>query len=50
VLFFDALRTARLFGNLEKCTFCTRSVSFIGYVVTPQDNEVDDDKIDAIQL
>ncbi|WVZ96917.1 hypothetical protein U9M48_042497 [Paspalum notatum var. saurae] len=27
---FDALRNARLFGNLEKCTFCTDRVSFLG--------------------
>ena len=32
---FDALRNAQLFGNLEKCTFCTDRVSFLGYVVTP---------------
>ena len=29
---FDALRATRLFGNLEKCTFCTDRVSFLGYV------------------
>ena len=33
---FIALRDARLFGNLGKCTFCTDRVSFIGYVVNPQ--------------
>jgi hypothetical protein len=32
---FDALLAARLFGNMEKCTFCTQRVSFLGYVVTP---------------
>jgi len=32
---FNALRDARLFGNLEKCIFCTNRVSFLGYVVTP---------------
>jgi hypothetical protein len=32
---FNALRDARLFGNLEKCIFCTDRVSFLGYVVTP---------------
>jgi hypothetical protein len=32
---FNALRNAHLFGNLEKCTFCTDRVSFLGYVVTP---------------
>jgi hypothetical protein len=31
----NALRDARLFGNLEKCIFCTNRVSFLGYVVTP---------------
>ena len=46
---FDALRNARLFGNLEKCTFCTDRVSFLGYVVTPQGTEVDEAKIEAIK-
>ena len=46
---FDALRAARLFGNLDKCDFCTQRVSFLGYVVTPQGIEVDSSKIDAIQ-
>jgi hypothetical protein len=32
---FCVLREARLFANLEKCTFCTNRVIFIGYVVTP---------------
>nr|ABB47113.1 retrotransposon protein, putative, Ty3-gypsy subclass [Oryza sativa Japonica Group] len=32
---FNALRDARLFGNLENCTFCTDRISFLGYVVTP---------------
>jgi hypothetical protein len=38
---FNALRDARLFGNLEKCTFCTDRVSFLCYAVTPQGIEVD---------
>ena len=45
---FNALRDARLFGNLEKCTFCTDRVSFLGYVVTPQGIEVDRAKVEAI--
>src|SRR6266542_677809 len=45
---FDALRTTRLFGNLEKCTFCTERVSFLGYVVIPQGIEVDQAKVEAI--
>jgi fumarate reductase subunit D len=42
---FNALRDARLFGNLEKCTFCTDRVSFLGYVVTPQGIKVDHAKV-----
>ena len=45
---FNALRDAHLFGNLEKCTFCTDRVSFLGYVVTPQGIEVDQAKVEAI--
>jgi hypothetical protein len=45
----DALRGARLFGNLKKCNLCTTRVSFLGYVVTPQGIEVDSSKIEAIQ-
>ncbi|WVZ97743.1 hypothetical protein U9M48_043257 [Paspalum notatum var. saurae] len=37
---FDALRAARLFGNIEKCIFCTQRVAFLGYVVTPQGIEI----------
>jgi hypothetical protein len=46
---FDALRAAHLFGNVEKCIFCTQRVLFLGYVVTPQGIEVDSSKIDAIR-
>jgi hypothetical protein len=45
---FNALRDAHLFGNLEKCTFCTDQVSFLGYVVIPQEIEVDHAKVKAI--
>ena len=46
---FIALRDARLFGILGKCTFCADRVSFLGYVVTPQGIEVDKAKIEAIE-
>jgi hypothetical protein len=46
---FDALCAAHLFDNMEKCTFCTQRVSFLCYVVTPQDIEVDSSKVEAIQ-
>jgi hypothetical protein len=42
---FNTLRDTHLFGNLEKCTFCTDRVSFFGYVVTPQGIEVDHAKL-----
>jgi hypothetical protein len=46
---FGALRSARLFASLEKCTFCTNWVAFLGYVGTPQGIEVDEAKIEAIK-
>jgi hypothetical protein len=46
---FGALREARLFANLEKCTFCTDRDAFLGYVVTLQGIEVDEAKIEAIK-
>jgi len=45
---FDVLRDARLFGNLETCTFSTDRVSFLGYVVTSQGIEMDEAKIVTI--
>ena len=45
---FSALRAACLFANLEKCTFCTERVSFLGYVVTPQGIEVHEANVYAI--
>ena len=47
---FIAIRDARLFANLGKCTFCTDQVSFLGYVVTPQGIEVDKAKIEAMRV
>jgi hypothetical protein len=46
---FDALREARLFANLEKCTFYTSRVTFLCYIVTPLGIEVDEAKIEAIK-
>jgi hypothetical protein len=43
------LREAHLFANLEKCTFCTDRVTFLGYVVTPQGIEVDEEKIEVFE-
>jgi hypothetical protein len=46
---FNALHDARLYDSLEKCTFCTNRVPFLGYVVTEQGTEVDPAKIEAIE-
>jgi hypothetical protein len=46
---FNALRDARLYDHLEKCTFCTNRVAFLGYVVTEQGIEVVLAKIEAIE-
>jgi hypothetical protein len=45
---FNALRDTHLFGNLEKCYFCTDQVSFLGYGVTPLGIDVDHAMVEAI--
>jgi hypothetical protein len=46
---FGVLCEARLFANIEKCTFCIDQVVFLSYVVTSQGIEVDEAKIEAIK-
>jgi hypothetical protein len=46
---FYALREAHLFANLEKCTFYTDRVVFLGYVLILQGIEVDEGKIEDIK-
>jgi hypothetical protein len=43
------LRKECLFANLAKCTFCTDKVVFLGFVVSAQGVEVDEDKIKALR-
>jgi hypothetical protein len=45
----QVLRDAKLYGNLEKCTFCKDKVIFLGFVVSKHGLEVDASKIEAIQ-
>jgi hypothetical protein len=42
------LRKEYLFANLAKCTFCTDKVVFLGFVVSAQGVEVDEEKIKAV--
>jgi hypothetical protein len=43
------LRDAKLYGNLDKCTFCKDKVIFLGYVVCAYGVEADESKIAAIK-
>ena len=43
------LRANKLYGNLEKCTFCKDRVIFLGFVISKHGVEVDDSKIEAIK-
>ncbi|RDY11050.1 Retrovirus-related Pol polyprotein from transposon opus, partial [Mucuna pruriens] len=43
------LKDASLYVNIEKCTFCTNKVIFLGYVVGSQGVRVDEEKVKAIQ-
>ena len=38
-----------MYANLKKCTFCTDSVIFLGFVVSSRGVEVDQEKVRAIQ-
>jgi len=43
------LRKEKLFANLKKCTFCTDKLVFLGFVVSAQGIQVDEEKVRAIQ-
>ncbi|GKC48061.1 RNA-directed DNA polymerase [Tanacetum coccineum] len=45
---FKLLDREKLYGNLEKCEFCTNQVTFLGYLVSNQVIQVDEKKIQAI--
>jgi len=42
------LHEQKMYANLDKCTFCTDKVVFIGFVVSGQGVEVDEENIKAI--
>ena len=43
------LREEKLYANKEKCTFCIEKVVFLGFVVSGQGVEVDEEKVKAIR-
>jgi len=45
----NVLRAEQLYANIEKYSFCTDKVVFLGYVVSGQGIEVDDSKVEAIK-
>ena len=45
----ETLRKEVLYANLKKCSFCTDKVVFLGYVVSANSLEVDQEKVQAIQ-
>ena len=45
----EELRKEKLFANLEKCSFCTDHVVFLGFVVSGKGIEVDESKVKAIK-
>ena len=45
----DVLRKEKLFTSLKKCTFCTDKLVFLGFVVSAQGIQVDEEKVQAIQ-
>ena len=46
---FDVLLRERLFANLKKCSFCVEKVVFLGFVVSGNGIEVDEEKVESIK-
>ena len=45
----DVLRKEKMYANMKKCTFYTDKLLFLGFVVSAQGIQVDEEKIKAIQ-
>jgi len=45
----DILRKEKLYANLKTCSFCMSKIIFLGYVVSAQGIEVDEEKVKAIR-
>ncbi|CAA7026197.1 unnamed protein product [Microthlaspi erraticum] len=48
-LVLQSLRKEGLYANLKKCSFCTNKLVFLGFVVSEQGLQVEEEKIKAIQ-
>jgi hypothetical protein len=45
----DVLRFEKLYANFKKCNFCMEKVVFLGYVVSTEGIEVDEEKVNTIK-
>ena len=45
----SVLRVEKLYANLKKCAFCMEKIVFLGYVVTAQGIEMDEEKVKTIR-
>ncbi|XP_074565168.1 uncharacterized protein LOC141821722 [Curcuma longa] len=43
------LRNEKLYANLQKCSFCTSQIEFLGYIVSAKGIAVDEEKVKAIR-
>jgi len=43
------LEKEKLFGKLNKCTFFSNDMTFLGYIVTSHDIKADESKVEAIR-
>jgi hypothetical protein len=48
-LVLHTLRSEKLYAKLKKCTFCIDRLVFLGFLVSAQGIEVDEEKAKAIQ-
>ncbi|CAM8880536.1 unnamed protein product [Rhodiola kirilowii] len=48
-LVLDVLEREQLYANMDKCSFCTKKVVYLGYVVSRHGIEVDESKVDVIK-
>jgi hypothetical protein len=45
----DVLRKEKLYANLKKYSFCKEEVMFLGYIISAEGIEVDEEKVKAIK-
>ena len=48
-LVLTILRREKLYTNLKKCSFCMDKVNFLGFIVSCNGIEVDEEKVKAIR-